>query len=182
MSLPNRPFGSNLRHTSIGGGSQVTSSSGPSPMLVARINEKKAELENLRQLRDLSGGLAAQMQTLEEKLSTLSDGTEGLLISICSSFMQRYADNALCECAAVATVLSNWHSVMQAINMASRTYCLILRKLFVTRPLTKGIVQLTKSAEAGQAEKATNSADGTLLPQTLVRIPVEQDYDTPQSQ
>lgn len=46
-------------------------------MLVARINEKKTELENLRQLRDLSGGLAAQMQALEEKLSTLSDGTEG---------------------------------------------------------------------------------------------------------
>ena len=48
-------------------------------MLVARINEKKAELENLKQLRDLSAGLATQMQTLEEKLSTLSDGTEGLL-------------------------------------------------------------------------------------------------------
>ena len=46
-------------------------------MLVARINEKKAELESLKQLRDLSGGLAAQMQALEEKLSTLSDGTEG---------------------------------------------------------------------------------------------------------
>lgn len=46
-------------------------------MLVARINEKRAELENLKQLRDLSAGLAAQMQTLEEKLSMLSDGTEG---------------------------------------------------------------------------------------------------------
>ena len=46
-------------------------------MLVARINEKKVELENLKQLRDLSGGLAAQMQALEEKLSTLSEGTEG---------------------------------------------------------------------------------------------------------
>ena len=48
-------------------------------MLVARINEKRAELENLKHLRDLSAGLATQMQTLEEKLSTLSDGTEGLL-------------------------------------------------------------------------------------------------------
>ena len=46
-------------------------------MLVTRINEKKAELDNLKQLRDLSGGLAAQMQALEEKLSTLSEGTEG---------------------------------------------------------------------------------------------------------
>lgn len=57
------------------GGSQA--SSAQSPMLVARINEKRAELENLKQLRDLSAGLALQMQTLEEKLSTLSDGTEG---------------------------------------------------------------------------------------------------------
>ena len=46
-------------------------------MLVARINEKKTELESLKQLRDFSAGLAMQMQTLEEKLSTLSDGTEG---------------------------------------------------------------------------------------------------------
>ncbi|KAL8734367.1 MAG: hypothetical protein Q9166_001565 [cf. Caloplaca sp. 2 TL-2023] len=61
------------RHTSFGGQS---ASSGQSPMLVARINEKKAELENLKQLRDLSANLAAQMQTLEEKLSTLSDGTQ----------------------------------------------------------------------------------------------------------
>lgn len=46
-------------------------------MLVARINEKKAELESLKELCDLSAGLASQMQTLEEKLSTLSDGAEG---------------------------------------------------------------------------------------------------------
>ena len=63
-----------MRHPSIGGSQASTAQS---PMLVARINEKKAELENLKQLRDLSGGLAAQMQALEEKLSTLSDGAEG---------------------------------------------------------------------------------------------------------
>lgn len=54
------------------------SGSGPSPALVARIEEKKAELENLRQLRDLSAAVAGQMEALEQKLSTLSDGTEGL--------------------------------------------------------------------------------------------------------
>jgi len=54
------------------------SASGPSPALVARIEEKKAELENLRQLRDLSAAVAGQMEALEQKLSTLSDGTEGL--------------------------------------------------------------------------------------------------------
>ena len=74
MSYQNRPLNSSLRHPSTGGSQ---SNSGQSPVLLARINEKKVELENLKQLRDLSGGLAAQMQALEEKLSTLSDGTEG---------------------------------------------------------------------------------------------------------
>lgn len=55
-------------------------SSGQSPALLARVNEKKIELNNLRELRDLSAQLANQMQMLEEKLSTLSNGTEGLLI------------------------------------------------------------------------------------------------------
>jgi hypothetical protein len=72
MSYSSRPLASHLRQGS------TTSSSGPSPVLLARINEKKAELENLKQLRDLSAGLAGQMQMLEEKLGTLSDGTEGL--------------------------------------------------------------------------------------------------------
>ena len=74
MAYQGRPLTSSLRHPSTGG-SQA--SSAPSPMLVARINEKKTELESLKQLRDFSAGLAMQMQTLEEKLSTLSDGTEG---------------------------------------------------------------------------------------------------------
>ena len=69
---------------------------GHSPALVARINEKRAELENLKQLKELSGNLADQMEALEAKLSTLSDGTQ-----------------------AVAAVLANWHNVLQAINMAS---------------------------------------------------------------
>ncbi|KAJ3954897.1 DASH complex subunit dad2 [Colletotrichum tropicale] len=60
-----------------GTGSQNASSAGPSPMLVARIAEKKAELEHLRELRDLSAAVAGQMEALEQKLSTLSDGTEG---------------------------------------------------------------------------------------------------------
>lgn len=45
--------------------------------LSTRIAAKKAELDNLRQLRDLSGTLAMQMQALESKVSTLKDGTEG---------------------------------------------------------------------------------------------------------
>ena len=45
--------------------------------MLKRIEEKKAELEQLKQLKDLSATLAAQMEALQEKLSTLSDGTEG---------------------------------------------------------------------------------------------------------
>ncbi|KAJ5772811.1 hypothetical protein N7457_007707 [Penicillium paradoxum] len=88
--LPSAPGGSAMRQPS---GSQ---SSQQSSALSARIAAKKAELENLRQLRDLSGTLAIQMQALENKVSTLKDGTE-----------------------AVAYVLSNWDNVLRAITLAS---------------------------------------------------------------
>lgn len=74
MSYSSRPLPSHLRQASTAGNSAST---GQSPILLSRISEKKAELENLKQLRDLSAGLAGQMQMLEEKLATLSDGTEG---------------------------------------------------------------------------------------------------------
>ncbi|KAL8926385.1 MAG: hypothetical protein Q9208_002928 [Pyrenodesmia sp. 3 TL-2023] len=128
MANPNRLTNSSLRHPSLGG---LQASTGQSPMLLARISEKKTELENLKQLRDHSAGLAAQMQTLEEKLATLSDGTE-----------------------AVAAVLSNWHTVLQAINMAS---------LKIPKP---------KMAEHSDP---TASSSESALPQTLVRIPAQQE-------
>lgn len=56
---------------------------GQSPALVARVSEKKAELENLLELRRLSAAAATQMEALEQKLATLSEGTEGW--SICLS-------------------------------------------------------------------------------------------------
>lgn len=49
--------------------------------LLTRVNEKKAELESLRELRDLSAAVATQMEALEQKLSTLSDGTEGMQLT-----------------------------------------------------------------------------------------------------
>lgn len=48
-----------------------------SPALLARIEEKKAELQNLQELRDLSAAVAGQMEALEQRLATLTDGTEG---------------------------------------------------------------------------------------------------------
>jgi len=100
------------------------STSTQSSILQARITEKKAELENLKQLRDLSAGLAEQMQQLEQKLSTLSSGTE-----------------------AVAEVLGNWSHVLRAIYMAS--------------------AKIPKPKDAEGEEDAN-------LPQTLVRIPIQQ--------
>ncbi|KAK7207808.1 DASH complex subunit Dad2-domain-containing protein [Myxozyma melibiosi] len=73
-----------------GGASQYNS------VLQVRIAEKKQELESLQELRDLSAGFAQQMEQLQEKLATLVDGTE-----------------------AVALIVSNWDSVLRAINMAS---------------------------------------------------------------
>lgn len=75
MAYQTRSLSSGLRQTSIAG--PAGSAGGQSPALVARVNEKKAELENLQQLRDLSAAVASQMEALEQKLSTLSDGTEG---------------------------------------------------------------------------------------------------------
>ena len=71
MSYPTRSLPSHIRAPS-------ASTGGQSPALIARIEEKKAELESLKQLRDLSAAVATQMEALEQKLSTLSDGTEGI--------------------------------------------------------------------------------------------------------
>lgn len=82
MSFPARSIQPHIRQASMAGSA---SSAGQSPALVARVNEKKAELENLRELRDLSAAVASQMEALEHKLGTLSDGTEGMVCDVSSS-------------------------------------------------------------------------------------------------
>lgn len=78
MSYGGRPaIPSHIRAQSTSA-SQSSSAAGASPILLARINEKKAELASLKELQALSAGLADQMQQLEDKLSTLSNGTEGM--------------------------------------------------------------------------------------------------------
>ncbi|KIW05264.1 uncharacterized protein PV09_03796 [Verruconis gallopava] len=120
MSL-NRSIPSHLRAGSL---SNPGSSTGQSSALQARINEKKQELASLKELQALSSGLADQMEQLEQKLATLSDGTE-----------------------AVAVVLSNWHNVLRAINMASSK---------LPQP---------RNDDASKTEHP--------LPETLVRIPTQ---------
>ncbi|KAI9671803.1 MAG: hypothetical protein M1831_003331 [Alyxoria varia] len=146
MSNPTRTLPSHLRASSFGvagnASSGSSSRSGASPVLLARINEKKAELENLKELRDLSAQLAGQMQTLEEKLSTLSNGTEGMDSSPRQGTVMP----------TVAAVLSNWHNVLRAINMASMK------------------IQKPKDDTSATQEDAEAEVP---LPQTLVRIPAQ---------
>ncbi|CAD0096583.1 unnamed protein product [Aureobasidium vineae] len=120
MYRPTSSLPSHLRQSSLSTSNSQTSA------LQQRINEKRAELENLKQLRELSAGLAGQMEQLEEKLSTLSDGTQ-----------------------AIATVLSNWHTVLRAIHMASA---------HIAKP---------------NQETESESEQQLPLPQTLVRIPMQ---------
>ncbi|CAD0013875.1 unnamed protein product [Aureobasidium pullulans] len=70
MYRPTSNLPSHMRQSSLSTSNSQTSA------LQQRINEKRAELENLKQLRELSAGLAGQMEQLEEKLSTLLDGTQ----------------------------------------------------------------------------------------------------------
>ena len=75
MAFAPRNPSSHMRQPSMPGSLNASSAAGQS--LQARVNEKRAELENLKQLRDLSAAVASQMEALEKKLATLSDGTEG---------------------------------------------------------------------------------------------------------
>ncbi|KAI0112122.1 DASH complex subunit Dad2-domain-containing protein [Nemania sp. FL0031] len=128
MAFSNRTLPGHMRQGSTNSNPNAQST-GQSAALLARVNEKKAELENLRELRDLSAAVADQMEALQQKLSTLSDGTE-----------------------AIATVVGNWHNVLQAINMAS--------------------ARIPNPRPADDGQTATEDSEAP-LPQTLVRIPTE---------
>lgn len=61
-----------------------------------KIADKRAELENLTEVKNLTGSLTAQLKDLEVKLAAMSDGTES-----------------------VALVLSNWQNVVRSVSLAS---------------------------------------------------------------
>ncbi|KAI1201911.1 DASH complex subunit Dad2-domain-containing protein [Nemania serpens] len=128
MAFSTRTLPGHMRQGSTNGNPNAQSA-GQSTALLARVNEKKAELENLRELRDLSAAVAGQMEALQQRLATLSDGTE-----------------------AIATVVGNWHNVLQVINMAS--------------------AKIPRPRPAGEGQTAIEESEVS-LPQTLVRIPTE---------
>ncbi|KAK2790881.1 hypothetical protein FQN52_005326 [Onygenales sp. PD_12] len=98
MSRPTSVFPSTGTSSSLRQSSAHPNSSQQASSLAARIASKRLELENLRQLRDVSGALASQMQALEEKLATLKDGTEGTNVNS----MTEQPEYAELECAKVA--------------------------------------------------------------------------------
>lgn len=170
MTHQNRLTNSSIRHPSLGGSQPST---GQSPMLLARINEKKAELENLKQLRDLSVGLTAQMQTLEQKLSTLSDGTEGTIRSKKQSRSDDNLSNSHCRSAfQLAHCLTSYQHGIRYITSTSS------RKDAVDRYILAKIPQ-PKVADGGDI---TATSSNTQLPQSLVRIPVQEEPSQPSSQ
>ena len=135
---------SNLRQPNAG-----STSSQQSSALAARITAKRDELENLKQLRDLSAILAKQMGVLEEKLATLKDGTE-----------------------AVACVLANWDHVLRAITMASGGFAipaLVEYPRYVSKLTGRLVAKIPRpTSVAGDGEPAIQE-----LPITLVRIPAK---------
>ena len=161
MSYSSRPLPSHLRQAS----TSNSTSNGQSPILLARINEKKAELENLKQLKDLSAALAGQMQMLEDKLATLSDGTEGMRSIYSFGFGQPLISLA------VATVLSNWHNVLRAISMASSSSLPLNSQNMTDYAAVK--IPKPKDTEDGATDSHRAAESEQPLPQTLVRIPRE---------
>lgn len=169
MALPNRGLTSGLRHPSIGGS---FSSSGQSPTLIARINEKRVELESLRQLRDLSADLAAQMQVLEDKLSTLSNGTEGVFFSsgigclltiwLCGSCCDGSVELAQCLACYQYGIQSVLHNLDVHVVVLYLTYVVKL-------PKPSGVDPGGNAADTDSGKDTSQVP----LPQTLVRIPAE---------
>ena len=122
-----------------------------SAALQARINQKRAELENLTQLRDLSSNLTQQLETLEAKLGTLRDGAQS-----------------------IALVLANWENVLGVIRMVGvRAPALIPTDSHREGDVDAGGERDTEEGGQDREMRDVAKARGRELPVPLVRIPVE---------
>ncbi|KAI1907201.1 DASH complex subunit dad2 [Ophidiomyces ophidiicola] len=123
-----------------------------SSILAARVAAKRSELDDLKQLREVSGALATQMEALNQKLETLRDGAEGASSIEGLLALTIYVAYAT----AVACVMANWENVLRAINMAS---------------IKASQIPPVEAESASQAD--IPRAEPSVLPAPLVRIPAE---------
>ena len=73
----------------------------------------------------------------------------------------------------MAAVLSNWHNVLRAINMAS-SECLYLWPCITPCLIELAIIPKPKGeGMEGREEETPGSKSDVALPQTLVRIPID---------
>ncbi|OCT46175.1 DASH complex subunit DAD2 [Cladophialophora carrionii] len=98
MAQPNRSFTTNPNASTFTNTSRSSLGQNPSSALQARIAQKRQELLNLTQLRDLSADLTSQLETLQAKLGQLNDGAQS-----------------------VGLVLANWENVLGVIRMVGMT-------------------------------------------------------------
>ncbi|EXJ54059.1 hypothetical protein A1O7_09396 [Cladophialophora yegresii CBS 114405] len=96
MAQPTRSFTTNPNASTFTNTSRssLSQNQNPSSALHARIAQKRQELHNLTQLRDLSAELTTQLETLQAKLGQLKDGAQS-----------------------VGLVLANWENVLGVIRM-----------------------------------------------------------------
>ena len=81
----------------------------------------------------------------------------------------------------MAAVLSNWHNVLRAINMASGEVVQWPGTIFYI--LTQTSVKVPRPDMAEGEKKPDESSESRVpLPHTLVRIPVQQQVESVQSQ
>jgi DASH complex subunit DAD2 len=165
MAQPTRSFTTNPNTGTIPNTSRsslIQNPHGPSSALHARIAQKRQELHNLTQLRDLSAELTAQLETLQARLGQLKDGAQS-----------------------VGLVLANWENVLGVIRMVGT-------KAPVPMPMSMPMPMPASSPEddidRGEEENGHGATDREQnrhdqqqrqrqpqleLPVPLVRIPVQ---------
>lgn len=85
-----------------------------------KITEKRAELENLNEIKRFTAVLTNQLDQLQDKLNLMAEGTES-----------------------VALVLSNWQNVIKSVSLASLGLLKYTEKDYEEGvPLPEGLVRI----------------------------------------
>ncbi|KAF7170420.1 hypothetical protein CNMCM6106_005129 [Aspergillus hiratsukae] len=126
--------------------------------LSSRIASKKTELENLIQLRDLSGVMAMQMQALEAKIA---------VACVLANW-----DNVL-RAISMASSKFGMFFGLEALSIVFPRTC-FSESLTLHGNLAKAAVSISTKQQSSSLETHNSSTLERHLPATLVRIPVEE--------